>query len=310
MSVQYGFRSGMRSNTLLTCRPNVAKASKNKFIITGHHDIDAGWVSNVQNQGVDVLPRLQFDWAHWKENDFQIFFSKGYDESTHLPLIESIINLVEEKHFDGIVIEWGFVDTSQIIHVMKPLLRELHVRLHFNQKVKQLFLVIPPYRGAQQTFNTQHYGQLIDIVDRFCVMTYDHSGGRPGPNAPLKDFVIPTIQYYVTGTNEEQEDRASKLLLGLAFYGYDYQFTQQKVDAIVGHQYLEYMNKYKPKTNWDEAGAEQWMDFSDDKKNQHRVYYPSVKSIEKRLQAAKEKKLAGVMIWEAGQGLDEFLNVL
>jgi spore germination protein YaaH len=256
---------------------------------------------------------LQFDWGHWKEDDYKLFFAPALDDNIHAPLVDSIINLVQTRNFSGLVIEWGFVDTSQIIHIMKPFLRELYMRLHFNQVIKQLFLVIPPYREQQQTFNANHYVDLLEVIDRFCVMTYDYSGGRPAPNAPLNDFVIPTIDYYVSSQSnnaDEREERASKLLLGINFYGYDYQFTQQKVEALVGHQYREYMDKYKPQLNWDAPSAEHWMDFVDDKKNQHRVFYPTVKSIKRRLDVAQEKKIAGIMIWEAGQGLDEFLAVL
>ncbi|KAL0488011.1 hypothetical protein AKO1_008872 [Acrasis kona] len=280
-------------------------------MITGQHDIDSTWVSIVQKQGASVLPRLQFDWSHWTQQDFNVFFGGGFSDKIHQPLIDSIIKLVQERSFDGLVIEWGFLDTENILPVMKPMLTALFQELRLNTKSRQLFLVIPPFRGDpnQQSFTSQHYSQLLDVVDRFCVMTYDASGGRPSPNAPLKDFVIPTIDYFTKGT--DQDLKASKLLLGLNFYGYKYSLSSQpNMDVVLGHDYKSIMSKHSPQLHWDENSAENFFDYTNEEGVQARVFYPSVRSIMARTKVATDRNLAGVMIWEVGQGLTEFVDLL
>ncbi|TYZ64743.1 hypothetical protein PybrP1_004286 [[Pythium] brassicae (nom. inval.)] len=113
---------------------------------------------------------------------------------------------------------------------------------------------------------------LLPLVHRFSMNAYDFQA--PGPNAPLP-WLRKTLDALTS-------DEKQKLLLGIPFYGYDNR------DAVTGPTYVETLaNEAVTKIRWD----------------------ATARFLHDRLQLYEEHGV-GAAVWEIGQGLDYFFDLL
>jgi len=153
-------------------------------------------------------------------------------------------------------------------------------------------------------------------------MTYDYPSKSLGPVAPLP-WVTANIDYLLqtpltpspVGDDlplPTTRELPQRILMGLNMYGYavdtatDVRPTdaQRGVYPIVAKQYLDMLTKKNVRVKWHAQPSEHSVD------NGHTTaYYPTLHSIELRLHFATERRV-GVALWELGQGLDYFYNLL
>lgn len=69
------------------------------------------------------------------------------------------------------------------------------------------------------------------------------------------------------------------------------------------------LEQYKPQLQWEKNSDEHFFLYTDSQHVKHVVFYPSLMSIAKRLEEAHSSG-AGISIWEIGQGLDYFFDIL
>lgn len=98
-------------------------------------------------------------------------------------------------------------------------------------------------------------------------------------------------------------------MLGLNLYGMDFTLSGDAAAApIVGQEVIAKLRRYRPKLEYEESVAEHSFTYVTNSRS-HKVYYPSLLSIEKRLHKAQEEGF-GVSLWEIGQGLTFFYDLL
>lgn len=78
---------------------------------------------------------------------------------------------------------------------------------------------------------------------------------------------------------------------------------------IVGHEYIALLEKYKPSITWEERFEEHYFLYDGEDAKKHVVFYPTLASVSTRL-ATADNVGSGISIWEIGQGLEYFFDLL
>jgi len=267
--------------------------------ITGQHDVDQGWIKAVRGKGdgPKIVPRFMFE--GWDSNALDSLFgkAKSVKDLTNLLTAE-----VQKQGFDGLVLEvFNSIDPrsrnyQSLMQDAKYFILELAKALHEHKW--QLVLVIPP------NFSEDEFVPLAEHVDLFSLMTYDFSDRRrPGPNSPLS-WVADVVNNL---KRKAPAETAVKILAGLNFYGNRY-CGQDDDGPILGRDYLQILQKQKTKFSWEENFHEHVLRYNDNQRS-CAVWYPTLQSVQDRIDLAIDLG-TGLSIWEIGQGLEYFFDLL
>ncbi|KAF8676001.1 hypothetical protein HU200_047504 [Digitaria exilis] len=289
------------------------KSDRNRLVLEGQHNFDATWVSELQSNGTLVVPRVVL------EAFPVVLLEKGQKAKA----IDLIVSECRDKGYDGIVLEswsrwavYGVLDDPELRYTALQFVKQMGEALHsisskLSSRHLELIYVIPAPR--MQELNIQEFGpqdllQLADSIDGFSLMTYDFSGPQnPGPSAPLK-----WVQHSLTtllSAKGSSRNHSRMIFLGINFYGNDFLLSRGNGGgAITGRDFVHLLEKYKPSLQWDEKSLEHFFIYSDEGVK-HAVFYPTLMSLSVRLDEAQNWG-TGLSIWEIGQGLDYFFDVL
>ncbi|XP_018052328.1 PREDICTED: chitinase domain-containing protein 1 [Atta colombica] len=268
------------------------------------HSVQSKWIKEMRannnvNHIVKLIPRVLFE--HWSIDDIIKIY---INTESQTQLIVSLLDAAKTFHFDGYVLEiWNqFIFAGANLSIVTSIVKFIAQKLKKHNL--DIILAVPPSRGAQvKLFSKQEFDELASYVNAFSLMTYDYSNiQRPGPNSPF-DWTRQCVELLAP---EKNNHRRSQILLGINFYGYNY--TPEGGRAILASEYLNILKSFKGKIQWDNSSKEHFFEPKLATGNGY-VFYPTLYSIKVRLELANELG-TGISIWELGQGLNYFYDLL
>ncbi|KAL6557140.1 hypothetical protein OROMI_017490 [Orobanche minor] len=299
------------------------KSQGTQLVLEGRHNADKGWITEIRRtKNSQILPRVVLE-----ANPVDLLNKKKQrDEAVKLIIAEC-----KEMEYDGIVLEswsrwaaYGVLHDPDMRNMAKPqaalkfiiqLGQSMHsVSLEPNrsQSLQLVYVIGPPHSDklGEYDFGPEDLQSLSDDVDGFSLMTYDFSGPQnPGPNAPLQ-WIQSTMAVFVGAGSGDRQKLGKKIFIGLNFYGNDFAVSQGLGGGpIVGREYMSLLEQHKPQLHWEKKSAEHFFLYKDSRNIDHVVFYPSLLSIDLRLKEALSWE-AGISIWEIGQGLEYFFDIL
>ncbi|KAK2373387.1 chitinase domain-containing protein [Trifolium repens] len=316
-----GYEMAKRFNSKFTHLSPVwydLKSQQTSLVLEGRHNSDRGWISELKKTGEAlILPRVVLE-----ASPEELLRKKKQRNKA----IDLIVTECKEMGYDGIVLEsWSRWAAYDILHdpsmwnLALQFVKQLGDALHSvssekisGQKLQLVYVIGPPSSEKLQAhdFGPKDLETLSEVVDGFSLMTYDFSNPHnPGPNAPLKWIQI-ILQILLGASANRAQNIAPKIFFGINFYGNDFSLSRDSGGgAIIGRDYLALLEKHRPALQWDKNSGEHVFFYTDDKDIKHAVFFPSLKSISLRLEEARSWG-CGISIWEIGQGLDYFFDLL
>eukprot|EP01099_Mayorella_cantabrigiensis_P007085 TRINITY_DN6127_c0_g1_i1.p1 TRINITY_DN6127_c0_g1~~TRINITY_DN6127_c0_g1_i1.p1 ORF type:complete len:427 (-),score=98.36 TRINITY_DN6127_c0_g1_i1:157-1437(-) len=298
--------------------------NKGETVVRGDHNVDRGWMEDVKTAypsypSPAIIPRFSFD--GWGAQDLDDLFKTT---SKRDKLIENILIQATQHKFDGIVVDVGYIPYSQFGDSLVEFISSLSTQIH--QLDLLLVWVIPPMTALEEEekelLTAADMETINSYIDAFSIMTYDFSShhGRVGPTAPV-DWMMRSILRLIPPSKRTDKSFTDKFLLGLNFYGREYKPSVGEVRALTGTDYVKVLETQKAvKFVWEESFHEHLIYYSpsstsspppssSSSSSSAIIIYPTLKYLQTRIEIARTAGI-GISIWEIGQGLDYFFDLL
>jgi spore germination protein YaaH len=244
----------------------------------------------MQASGVKVIPLIQNE-PRWDE------FHKTFETPAKRDeIVHKLVDLVDANDYDGIHIDFEGINASD-----KDLLTDFMTRLYAAFQPNGWLVtqaVVARLSDTPTTWGGAYdYAALAEVNDLIVVMAYDHTpvgSETPGPVAPL---------WWVEGVVDYVGDEVprGKLLLGVPFYGYDWNTKKGPPAEAVDHATADHLRaRPNAQSGFDEDEGAPWVKYTDDRGDTHEVWYEDARSFEQKLQIATDSRLAGFAAWRIG----------
>lgn len=189
------------------------------------------------------------------------------------------------------------------------------LREHLNTKYDHVQLSIDVYASAASGNHLWDIAKLADQVDYIIIMAYDfhrRTSPQAGPVAPL----FGGNKLWDSDINTHLKDflrvaPSSKLLLGVPFYGYEWQTTSRSAQSHTFpdsgstasyKRVIELLNKreeLKVEEHWNEDALSPYLSYLQNGQI-YVIYYENSRSLSYKLDYVNQLNLGGIAIWALG----------
>lgn len=245
-------------------------------------------------------------------------------------VIDSTMEILDQKNFDGINIDFEYVGTP-----------DTQTKNNFSLLVKQLSSVCKQTRpGCEVSIDVfadsavknriWDYASITPHIDYVIIMAYDFfrsSSSQAGPVAPLRGACSESssdqstcLEYDVAQTIADFSKiiPAEKIILGVPYYGYQWQTTTseffsntyQKTGATATYKRIQELLTSSTQednstilglsTHWNDTTLTPWITYTDTEGNIQQIHYEDERSLSLKYDLVNQSNIAGIAIWALG----------
>ncbi|WP_257208727.1 glycosyl hydrolase family 18 protein [Bacillus sp. AFS031507] len=210
--------------------------------------------------------------------------------------IRNLRNEINQFSYDGINIDMEnlyLTDRDSFSLMIKKLSDTLH------RDGKVVTVSVPANTGDSRANPWSpwfDYPKLGIFADRVMIMTYDEHNANTTPGSTAStNWTEATIRYALNKGVPK-----SKILLGIAGYGWDWDKTAKKALYSSYALLMEHKTKYKAEILWDPRTQTPHYNYVDEKNHIHEAWFENSDSLRSKLNLVEKYNLQGIGIWRLG----------
>ena len=210
--------------------------------------------------------------------------------------IQNLRNEINQFSYDGINIDMEnlyLTDRDSFSLMIKKLSDTLH------RDGKVVTVSVPANTGDSRANPWSpwfDYAKLGLFADRLMIMTYDEHNANTTPGSTASaDWTETTIRYALNKGVPK-----SKILLGIAGYGWDWDKTAKKALYSSYAVLMEHKTKYKAEILWNPRTQTPHYNYVDEKNHIHEAWFENSDSLRSKLNLVEKYNLQGIGIWRLG----------
>lgn len=280
------------------------------------------WINNIATATYTVdgkgalsgtVPKNQIDYANNNKikplamitNNFKSNVAKELLESedNRQALIKNILNTLRENNYKGVNIDFENVHYSNREHYT-TFLKELYPALRSYDFTVTASVPAKTSENLENSWNGAYdYKAIGKYTDEVVIMTYDeHSpGGAAGAVASI-NWVKSVVNYALSVIP------SSKIVLGVASYGYDWSPKGAKAYGI--DSIYKLAETYNAQIQWNDSFKSPYFRYKDKSGVDHTVWFENGTSLSYKLDIVNENNLAGIAIWRLGLENEDYWSTI
>jgi len=210
---------------------------------------------------------------------------------------ENIKNLLIEKNFDGVIIDYELVRADQKENFTK-FMEELSKKLKPENKL--ITVSLHPKTGnsinGEEIGRFQDWKELAKYADQLSIMSFgEHEDeGEPGPisSIPWMESIIGYVQ--------SLKINPEKFFLGIGTFGYKWQTDSDKAaEGLTFEQVQKILSDNQIEVNWNETYKSPYFEY-EKSGTEYVVWFENAQSVGEKLNLADKKGFGGVNFWRLG----------
>ncbi len=208
--------------------------------------------------------------------------------------INAIVALVQQHNYAGIDIDYEELHAGDQ-QAFTRLVTDLAGALHAHGKILSV-AVFPQTAtpGSGQPNAAQNYAALGKAADQVRIMGYNYHWANSAPGATAPIGWIRSLLRYATS-----QMPASKIVLGIPLFGYDWPDGKASAATISWLQALRLSRQYHAAATYSKASQAPYFSYVGGGRS-HTVWFENAASSRAKFAAVKGSGLAGVYLWMYG----------